>query len=78
MQHNVDNQLEYSFCMQSEGSTPKKAAHVLVVAFLRLILVQLRGAFFQRARAESCTFPKLDGGRGYDFPYLVDTGYDLP
>ena len=44
------------FCMQSEGSTPKKAN---VVETRMVFLFQLRGAFFQSARAESCTFPIL-------------------
>ena len=53
---NLDKHLKMQFCMQSEGSTPKKAH---VVPFRRLILMELRGAFFQSARAESCTFPIL-------------------
>ena len=48
--------LKMQFCMQSEGSTPKKAH---VVETRMVFLFQLRGAFFQSARAESCTFPIL-------------------
>ena len=54
--HNVDWDLKMQFCMQSEGSTPKKAH---VVPFRMVFLMELRGAFFQSARAESCTFPLL-------------------
>ena len=42
--------LKMQFCMQSEGSTPKKAH---VVRFRMVFLIELRGAFFQSARAES-------------------------
>ena len=48
--------LKMQFCMQSEGSTPKKAH---VVQSRMVFLIVLRGAFFQSARAESCTFPLL-------------------
>ena len=44
------------FCMQSDGSRPKKAH---VVRFRMFFLIELRGAFSQSARAESCTFPLL-------------------
>ena len=47
---------EFWFYMQSEISTAKKAH---VVRFRMVFLTVLRGAFFQSARAESCTFPLL-------------------
>ena len=56
MQHTLDKQSKCSVYMQSEISTAKKAH---VVRFRMVFLIELRGAFSQSARAESCTFPLL-------------------